>query len=412
MIEISVPPAKKRRTIEKNVTYALKILALVMLAAVALSAILSFFGRIPSVTVILVGAIFFTYVIYPAVKFLRARMPLVAAVLLVYLAIAGIVTFGIATVAPALISDTQSLVKSSPTLVHNAQTFVSDPHNPIFARLPPAIRDYLITIPVDLEHRARGYAGEAASRAVTLVASVLGLLATLVIIPVLALYLLMEAPELILDFMRVIPFTAQPKTLALMHDLDNVLGGFIRGQLTVGATIGACITIALLLLHVKYAVLIGVTAGLLDVIPYVGAIVGFVPSVGLALANDGWQHALIVALVFAAIFQAEGHFIAPKIVSDSVGLTPLMVIVAILIGGELLGIGGMFLAVPIAAMLRVILLHAIPNARRAQTMMPVMAATVTEPSPIHGDSVMGLPVADGPPSPTVETVKQAESAAT
>ena len=412
MTEISVPPVDKHRSIERRVTYALKILALVVLGAVALSAILAFFGRIPSVTVILVGAIFFTYVIYPAVKFLRDRMPLVAAVLLVYLLIAGIVTFGVATVAPALINDTQSLVKSSPTLVYNAQTFVSDPNNPIFARLPPAIRQYLTTLPVELERKARDYAGEAASRAVGLLASVLGLLATLVVIPVLALYLLMEAPVLTRDFIRVIPLPAQPKTLAVIHDLDNVLGGFIRGQLTVGATIGACITIALLLLHVKYAVLIGVTAGLLDVIPYVGAIAGFVPSVALALANDGWQHAVIVALVFAAIFQAEGHFIAPKIVSDSVGLTPLMVIVAILIGGELLGIGGMFLAVPLAAILRVIILHAVPNARSLQTIEPVMAATVTEPLPVQGVSITGLPVADGPPSPTAETAKQAESALT
>ncbi len=409
MTEAPVTPRPSPRSSERRVTYALKILALISLGAVMLSAVLSFLGRIPSVAVILVGAIFFTYVIYPAVKLLRARMPLIGAILIVYVGIVAIVGTGIATVAPALIDDTQSLVKSSPTLVRNAQTYVSDPNNPIFARLPLVTRTYIATLPVKLESRAQTYAGEAATRAVGLLASVVGLLATVVVIPVLSLYLLVEAPELIRDFMRVIPLSAQPKTLALMHDLDNVLGGFIRGQLTVGATIGACITIALLILHVKYAVLIGVTAGLFDVIPYVGAIVGFVPSVGLALANDGWQHALIVAAVFAAIFQAEGHFIAPKIVSDSVGLSPLMVIVAILIGGELLGIAGMFLAVPIAAVLRVIILHAVPNARRPQTVMPVMGATVTEPAPAHGASVAGLPVAAGPPSPTAETVKQGSS---
>ncbi|GAC1626999.1 MAG: AI-2E family transporter [Vulcanimicrobiaceae bacterium] len=406
MIDGPVASRPSSRSVERRVTYALKVLALISLGAVMLSAILSFFGRIPSVAVILVGAIFFTYVIYPAVRFLRARMPLVAAILIVYFAIVAIVGTGIATVAPALVDDTQTLVKSSPTLVHNAQAFVSNPDNPVFKRLPLATREYIATIPVDLEKRARGYAGEAASRAVGLLASVVGLLATLIVIPVLALYLLVEAPELIRDFMRVVPFAAQPKTLALMHDLDNVLGGFIRGQLTVGATIGVCITIALLVLHVKYAVLIGVTAGLFDVIPYVGAIVGFVPSVTLALANDGWQHAVLVAIVFAAIFQAEGHFIAPKIVSDSVGLTPLMVIVAILIGGELQGIAGMFLAVPIAAMLRVIILHAVPNARRPQTVMPPMGTTVTEPAPASHASIAGLPVAAGPPSPTAETIEQ------
>jgi len=406
MVDDPVPPVRRRFAAERRVTYAIKVLALISLGAIMLSAILSFFGRIPSVAVILVGAIFFTYVIYPAVKALHARMPLIGAILIVYLGIAAIVGVGIATVAPALVNDAQSLVKESPKLVTNAQAQVSNPHNPLVSRLPASMRDYLRTLPVELQHRAQGYAGEAATRVVALLASVVGLLATLIVIPVLSLYLLVEAPEMIRDFMRVIPHAAQPKTLALMHDLDNVLGGFIRGQLMVGATIGVCITIALLLLHVKYAVLIGVTAGLLDVIPYVGAIVGFVPSVALALANDGWQHALFVALVFAGIFQAEGHFIAPRIVSQSVGLSPLMVIVAILIGGELLGISGMFLAVPIAAVLRVIILHAIPNARRPQTVMPVMAATVTAPAPVHGSSIAGLPVAPGPPSPSAETAKR------
>ena len=116
----------------------------------------------------------------------------------------------------------------------------------------------------------------------------------------------------------------------------------------------------LLLTHVKYAVLIAVLAGLLDIIPYVGAVVAFVPSVLIALFTGGWAHAALVAGLFIVIFQLEGHFIAPNIVSESVGLTPLTVIVAILIGAELLGVAGMFIAVPVAGVLRVLILHALP----------------------------------------------------
>jgi predicted PurR-regulated permease PerM len=132
-------------------------------------------------------------------------------------------------------------------------------------------------------------------------------------------------------------------------------------------------------LHVKYALLIGVVAGIFDIIPFVGAFVGAVPAVALAFFNDGWQHALIVAIVFVLIFQAEGHFIAPRIVSESVGLSPLTVIVAILIGGELHGIGGMFLAVPIAAALRVILIHALP---RSDTPVPVVEPLAAAKPPV------------------------------
>jgi predicted PurR-regulated permease PerM len=372
------PIIGRRSRGERRVTYALKILLLIALSAVMLSAILDFIGRVKSVAVIVIGAIFFTYVIYPAVRRLNTRLPLLWSILLVYAGIVLIVAFGVSFVVPALYTDSQSLVRATPQIVHNAQAFFSTPANPLIARLPEGVRDYLATVPPQLAKLGQEYAATGAAGVLALLLSVVGLLATVVVIPVISVYLMIEAPDLIRAGLRAVPPRAQPGTLALLRDLDKVLGGFIRGQITVGATIGACITIALLILHVKYAVLIGVAAGIFDIIPYVGALVGFVPAVTLAFFNDGWQHALIVAVVFVIIFQAEGHFIAPKIVSDSVGLSPLMVIVAILVGGDLMGIAGMFLAVPIAAALRVIVLHVVPSMRPPQ---PPVVPPAPAPAP-------------------------------
>jgi predicted PurR-regulated permease PerM len=379
MATVPSRPLVPRSRGERRVTYALKVLALIVLSAVILSAILDFIGRIPSVAIIIIGAIFFTYLIYPVVRRLNTRMPLVWSIALVYLAIAALAVIGISTIAPALYEQAQTLAKSMPEIVRNAQTFVEDPNNPIIARLPGSVRDYLATVPAELATMAEKYGGDAASRVVSLALSVVGLVATLVVIPIVSAYLLFEAPDLNAWFMRAIPPRARPKTKAVIDDLDRVFGGFIRGQLLVGAVIGTCITVALLILHVKYALLIGVVAGIFDIIPYVGALVGFVPAVTLAFFNDGWQHALIVAIVFVLIFQAEGHFIAPRIVSESVGLSPLTVIVAILIGGELHGIGGMFLAVPIAAALRVVVIHALP---RTEVTVPVPEAVAAVKPPV------------------------------
>ncbi len=344
-------------------TYALKVLALIALAALVLSGVLQFIGRIGSVAVIVVGAIFFTYAVYPIVERLNKRVSLVWSIAIVYLAIAAIAAFGIAVVLPALYDDLQSLGRATPSFVRNTQSFLTNQHDPVVRHLPPFARDYLSKVPVQIVALGQRYGGEAASRILTLVLSVFALVATVIVIPVLSAYLMVEAPALLAATMRIVPPKWRPEAESIRRDLDAVLGGFIRGQILVGITIGACITLALLLLHVKYAVLIGVAAGVFDVIPYVGALVGFVPSVLLALVNDGWQHAAVVAIVFVVIFQLEGHFIAPRIVSDSVGLSPLMVIVAILVGGELLGIAGMFVAVPLAGVLRVILLHAVPRLR-------------------------------------------------
>jgi predicted PurR-regulated permease PerM len=355
-------PIVRRSRGERRVTYALKIVALVMLSAIALGAILTFLGRVPSVTVILVGAVFFTYVIYPIVRFIHGRgAPLGIAIVLTYVGILAVVAFGLTFVLPPLIDDSTSVVQATPHFVAVAQKYVQDPSNPIIARLPPIARAQLAKLPTSLVTFAQTYAGLAAGRVFSFLASLVGIVATIVVIPVIAIYLIFEAPDFIEALLRAVPERARPQTVALVRDIDRALGGFIRGQLLVGATIGICITIALVILHVKYALLIGVIAGLFDVIPYIGAIVGFVPSVLLALFNDGWQHALVVAVIFVLIFQAEGHFIAPRIVSESVGLSPLMVIVAILLGGELGGIGGMFLAVPIAAVIRVVILAAVPD---------------------------------------------------
>jgi predicted PurR-regulated permease PerM len=385
------PRIRRRSRGERRVTYGLKVLALVALAALMLSAVLHFIGRIGSVAVILIGAIFFTYAVYPLVRRLNARVPLVGAIALVYLGIAAIAGFGVAVVLPALYDDVQSLAHAMPAFVQSAQHALSDPRNPVIRRLPEPARDYLAKVPAQVAALAERYGADAASRVVTFVLSIVSLVATVVVIPVMSIYLMIEAPSLLAAVIRIVPPKWRPEAESVLHDLDAVFGGFIRGQILVGAVIGTCITIALLVLHVKYALLIGVLAGIFDVIPYVGALVGFVPSVLLALFNDGWPHALVVAAVFVAIFQLEGHFIAPRIVSDSVGLSPLMVIVAILIGGELLGIPGMFVAVPVAGALRVILLHAVPRARAplpsavpsaADTAPAVATATVAAASPI------------------------------
>jgi predicted PurR-regulated permease PerM len=355
------PAALRRSRAERRVTFALKVLALVVLAAIALSAVVDFLGRVNAFAVIMIGAIFFTYVIFPAVRRLNRSLPVVWSIVLVYLGIAIVGGFGLAVVVPALASDAQSLVKAMPSIVHNAQVFFSDPRNPIVARLPASVRDYLAGLAPQAASLGEQYAGEAATRVFTLLLSTVAVIATVVVIPVISVYLMLEAPAIERAFLSVVPPRARVKTLAVMRDLDHVLGGFIRGQLTVGATIGAAITVVLLIMHIRYAVLIGVVAGLFDAIPYVGAVVAFVPSVLLALFNDGPQHALIIAVAFVVIFQLEGHVIAPRIVSDSVGLSPLTVIVAILIGGELAGIGGLFIAVPIAAALRVLIIHLVPR---------------------------------------------------
>jgi predicted PurR-regulated permease PerM len=354
-------PVRVVSRFERRVTLTLKIVLLIAVSAYLFAGAVDFFGRIRSVVVVLIGAVFFTYLIYPLVRRLHERMPLIWAILIVYAGIALVAAFALSVLVPAITAEVQAFAQAYPALIQSAQAFFTDPNNPLIARLPQSARDYLATIPGQLGTLAQHYAAPAVSQALSVVLSAVSILATIVVIPILSIYLIVEFPGWLDVIFEFIPPAARPKTAKILKDLDGVLGGFIRGQLTVGAVIGTAIGVMLLILHVKYAVLIGVAAGILDLIPYVGAVVAFIPATLIAYFSDGWQHALTVAVLFALIFQLEGQFISPRIISGSVGLSPLGVIIAILIGGDLGGVFGMFISVPIAAALRVLLIDLKPD---------------------------------------------------
>jgi predicted PurR-regulated permease PerM len=121
-----------------------------------------------------------------------------------------------------------------------------------------------------------------------------------------------------------------------------------------------------------YAILIGVLAGALDLIPYIGPVIAAIPAFTIAFVSGGLPLAIWVAVVFVVANQLEGHVIAPNIISRTIQLSPSAVVIAILIGGDLYGILGMFMAVPVAGIIRVLLLHVIPGSVSRDEAKPVL----------------------------------------
>jgi predicted PurR-regulated permease PerM len=319
--------------------------------------VLAFLGQIRTVVYVLVGAVFFAYLIYPLVSRLRARMPLGVAILVVYaLILVALAAFGVFLV-PHVLVDVGEAVRHYPDLSQRLDSVLNDPSDPLFARIPDWLRAEIIKLPKEALAWLRVNGLPTFGHAIFLLAGTFAAFATFVIVPLMTAYLLLDLDDLSRFFMRMIPPARRTATAQLFADLDAVVGGFIRGQLLVALAVGILITIALLILHVRYAFLLGLIAAIGDLIPYVGAIAAFVPSFFTALFNNGWVNALIVAGVFLAIFQVEGHIIAPNIVSKTVNLSPFVVLVALLVGGELGGLVGLLLAVPVAGMLRVLVLR-------------------------------------------------------
>jgi predicted PurR-regulated permease PerM len=350
---------------ERRVTYALKVLATIALALYLLVDVLQFFAAIRSTGLLVVGSVLFAYLVYPIVRRLSEKLPMVVAILIVYVFIVLVVGTALALVVPALGNDLTNFVKSLPDLTLQFQRELVAPHNPLLRRIPAEDRDYLANLPSQLNSVIQKYGVDTLTRSFSVVLSTVSVIATLVIIPVLAAYLLLEASDLRRQLLGLFPAKRRTKVSTVIDELDKVVGGFIRGQLIDGAIVGAMIFVMLMILHVPYALLIGVAAGILNFIPYAGAVIGFIPAVILALAYNGPTNALLVAIFFVVIQQIDGNFVAPRVLKDNVGLSPLYIIVAILVGSELFGLIGTFLAVPIAAMLRVLREQLLPGEVKA-----------------------------------------------
>ncbi|MCL4367406.1 AI-2E family transporter [Patescibacteria group bacterium] len=146
----------------------------------------------------------------------------------------------------------------------------------------------------------------------------------------------------------------QEKVQRLIRKIEYKLGAWLRGQLILSALIGILSYTGLRILGIENALPLAILAGFLEVVPVIGPIISAIPAILLALTISPFTAAL-VALLYLAIQQLEGHIVVPQVMKRAVGLNPLLVILAISVGGRLLGIAGALLAVPIAVVIQVII---------------------------------------------------------
>ncbi len=193
---------------------------------------------------------------------------------------------------------------------------------------------------------------QALTSTVSLLLAVLGYL----IIPVYLFYLLLDLPQLKTAIESYIPARFRPVYDNKLLEVDTVLSGFVRGQLSVCAILAFLYSAGLYVIGIDLAIAIGTLAGATFIIPYVGTIIGISLSVVMALLKfNDLLHPLLCLGWFGFVQLMEGTVFTPKIVGNTVGLHPLVAIVALLIGGQLFGIFGMLLAVPVTAVLQVFL---------------------------------------------------------
>lgn len=178
--------------------------------------------------------------------------------------------------------------------------------------------------------------------------------------PIVAYFVMKEWPTMTNWIDKIIPRGSYHTVKDLLRQIDRKLAGFVRGQITVAFVLAVAYAIALTIAGLKFGFLIGLMAGILSIVPLVGSTIGLLVSVGVAWFQSGeWSYVGIIAGIFLVGQFIEGNFLSPKLLGKSVGIHPLWILFALFAGGSMFGIVGMLLAVPVAAVIGVLLGFAI-----------------------------------------------------
>jgi len=321
------------------------------------------------VKVVMVSALA-AYILDPVAGFLESRgLGRTAATALIFIGIILAAVLFFYLVLPVIISEIKS-VESGPAVsqakegLGRLETFINEKAVPAgFER-------------VDLSDRLHAAVVDAGNGLLANISGAFSLLSNVVFIPFIIFFLLKDGREFKKKFIGMMPNRYFEFSLNLIYKMDLQLGNYLRGQVLDACIVGVLSTIALWLLGVRYFYIIGALAGLANLIPYFGPVVGAAVAVSVSVMNT-WSFltAMYIVLAFLIIKLIDDAIVQPMVMARMVNLHPLAIFLVILIGGELSGLLGLLLAVPIAGMLKVAIEEIVINFRRYRRMEPAEPAT-------------------------------------
>jgi len=355
--------------------------ALIGLALLAFGlAALWLIAHIPRTLTVFVIAAFIAFGVHPIVAWLVRRMPRGLAIAIVYVGLLAIIVVLVVLVVPALLAQMNNLANNAPTYVTTLQDWIDSVQTLMRSRLgstflpsgSPDLKDLLAS------KMALGFNTAVASVTAILIDTV-----TAAFIGISALVLsafFVYRGEHITDFVdEFLPAHRRASVRALVAELANVFGAYVSGQILLCAITGALIYAISELIGFKFALLLGILSGIAYAIPFVGQIFAHVIATVLA-APQGGPAILWVNLIVFSVARVSDNFLVPRIMSKSVGVSPIVVMFAVFAGGELFGLPGLLLGIPAAALVKVVWRF------YRSGMVPTVAddaATPPRPAPSH-----------------------------
>ncbi|TNE66958.1 MAG: AI-2E family transporter [Alphaproteobacteria bacterium] len=274
---------------------------------------------------------------------------------------------------PVLQSQLAAAAHTLPKTLAGIRPWISETMQSLSAKLGPNVMgdvdSMLGSVSTELLAKLQSLAGEALKGGL----AVFNLLSLILIAPVVAFYLLRDWDLLVAKVNGWLPAAAAPTVRDLATKIDTVLAGFVRGQLLVSTTMGVMYAVGWSLVGLQSGIVLGVLAGVMSFVPFVGALFAAIVAVAMAIGQWGFDptHIALVAMIFVIVQAIEGSFLTPRLVGGRVGLHPVWVLFAVFAGGEIMGFVGVLIAVPAAAAIAVLvrywieryMAHYVPESR-------------------------------------------------
>lgn len=309
----------------------------------------------------LIVSIVLTFILNPLVEYfmrcrcypLRITVPRTVAVLLTFAVAASVIILVISFILLPFAHEFERFAGNFPRYMRQVQNLVFQlQQSASEAELPATVRAVLD----EGMANAAGYSLELGRRFLAGTIGVASSVINLIVVPVLTFYFLKDWMSFCDAFVNLAPAGQRLKVRQITVEIGTVISGYIRGQVTVSAIIGLMVFIGMYFFNIDNALTIGLIAALTEFIPIIGPVLGAIPALLIALLTSPVL-AVKVAIFYTVVQQLENHIIVPKVMGQNIDLHPVSVILAFLIGAQLFGLAGMILAVPVAAILKIIFYH-------------------------------------------------------
>jgi putative permease len=299
------------------------------------------------ITIILISALI-AYILDPIASYLEARglsrTYATVIIFLIFFVVVGVTSW---TLLPGLISELYTLQENlslddTSSLTKRVETFIGSNFG------------FIDVKNLEIEEKVRNGISMFTGQLLTMLANLISIVSIVIIVPFVVFFLLKDGRKMKKAFIHFVPNRYFEMTLNVLHKIDQQLGWYLRGQFTEAFVIGSLSVIALWLLDVQYFIIIGIFAGLANMIPYVGPVAGAVPAIVVTVIQGNEPiKVLYIVIAFAIVQLIDNIVVQPFVLSKSVHLHPLIIVFAVLIGGQFFGLLGMLLAVPTAGIIKV-----------------------------------------------------------